>query len=159
MAASAGGLELATSLPISSPNAVCNGPAVAARRQQDAAFGGQIRMARRPGARRDSAPLLRKTPTIPILQIGIVAVLHMNRFLMFVFIAAGLWSLAVSADQADGWQIGPLARPSGTYPVITPNKDSLFRNPVDGKLVHWEALHTFNPAAMEIGRASCRERV
>lgn len=72
----------------------------------------------------------------------------MNRFLMFVFIAAGLWSLAVSADQADGWQIGPLARPSGTYPVITPNKDSLFRNPVDGKLVHWEALHTFNPAAI-----------
>ena len=32
--------------------------------------------------------------------------------------------------------------------MIAPNKDSLFRDPVDGKPVHWEALHTFNPAAI-----------
>src|ERR1035438_8267082 len=55
---------------------------------------------------------------------------------------------AVSADQAGRWQIEPFARPSGSSPVIAPNKASLFRNPVDGKRVHWEALHTFNPAAM-----------
>ena len=72
----------------------------------------------------------------------------MNRSSMFVLIAAGLWSAAVSADQADGWQIGSFTRPSGRNPVITPNKDSLFRNPMDGKPVHWEALHTFNPAAI-----------
>jgi predicted GH43/DUF377 family glycosyl hydrolase len=72
----------------------------------------------------------------------------MNRSLMFVLAAAGLWSAAVSADQAGRWQIEPFARPSGSSPVIAPNKASLFRNPVDGKPVHWEALHTFNPAAM-----------
>src|ERR1035441_10408303 len=81
-------------------------------------------------------------------QIGIVAVSDMNRSLMFVLAAAGLWSAAVSADQAGRWQIEPFARPSGSSPVIAPNKASLFRNPVDGKRVHWEALHTFNPAAM-----------
>src|ERR1035437_8853011 len=62
----------------------------------------------------------------------------MNRSSMFVLIAAGLWSAAVSADQADGWQIGPFTRPSGRNPVITPNKDSLFRNPADGKPGHCE---------------------
>ena len=67
---------------------------------------------------------------------------------MVVFIAAGLWPAAVSADRAEAWQIDRFTRPSGRNPVIAPNKDSLFRNPVDGKPVHWEALHTFNPAAI-----------
>jgi len=46
------------------------------------------------------------------------------------------------------WQIGPWVRPEGGNPVVTPNPASLFRNPVDGQPVHWEALHTFNPAAV-----------
>jgi predicted GH43/DUF377 family glycosyl hydrolase len=59
-----------------------------------------------------------------------------------------LTAVAVSACHAASWQIGPFVRPPGAVPVITPNKDSVFRNPVDGKVVHWEALHTFNPAAI-----------
>jgi len=61
---------------------------------------------------------------------------------------APLWLVAVSAGRAADWQIGPFIRPPDARPVITPNKDSLFRDPVSGKLVHWEALHTFNPAAI-----------
>jgi predicted GH43/DUF377 family glycosyl hydrolase len=72
----------------------------------------------------------------------------MKRFLMLVLTAAEIWSVAVSADPVVRWQIEPFARPPGAKPVITPNKDSLFRNPVDGQPVHWEALHTFNPAAI-----------
>ena len=72
----------------------------------------------------------------------------MNKWLKFVLAAAGLWSAAVFADDAAKWQIDAFARPASATPVIAPNKDSLFRNPVDGKPVHWEALHTFNPAAI-----------
>ena len=72
----------------------------------------------------------------------------MKRSLMCVLTAALLWSVAISADRVGKWRIGPFARPSGANPAIKPNKDSLFRNPVDGKPVHWEALHTFNPAAI-----------
>jgi len=50
--------------------------------------------------------------------------------------------------QAEGWVIGPFVRPPDAQPAIRPNKDSVFKNPVDGALVHWEALHTFNPAAI-----------
>ncbi len=45
------------------------------------------------------------------------------------------------------WQIGPFSRPV-TAPVILPNKASVFANPIDRTPVHWEALHTFNPAAV-----------
>jgi predicted GH43/DUF377 family glycosyl hydrolase len=44
--------------------------------------------------------------------------------------------------------------PFGTWtrpvdqPVIRPAKDTTFRDPVSGQTVHWQALHTFNPAAI-----------
>jgi len=64
---------------------------------------------------------------------------------MFVLMAA---AAAISAEQAVDWQIGPFERPSDAAPVIAPKKDSLFPDPMSGKPVHWEALHTFNPAAV-----------
>ena len=47
---------------------------------------------------------------------------------------------------AQSWQIGPFTRPLNA-PVITPNPSAVFADPISGKTVHWEALHTFNPAA------------
>ena len=49
---------------------------------------------------------------------------------------------------ASNWVIGPFQRPSDAKPVITPDKQATFTDPVSGKPVHWEALHTFNPAAV-----------
>src|SRR5208283_683109 len=72
----------------------------------------------------------------------------MNRSLKVVLAAAALCAAALFANQVASWQIGPFERPRGAAPVISPNQDSVFRNPVDGKQVHWEALHTFNPAAI-----------
>ena len=46
------------------------------------------------------------------------------------------------------WQIGPFVRPAGENPIIQPRPESTFVDPVLGKPVHWEALHTFNPAAI-----------
>ena len=74
----------------------------------------------------------------------------MTRSLTFLLAAAGLCAAiaALAARPPAAWSIGPFVRPAGGNPVIVPDKASVFRNPVDGKPVHWEALHTFNPAAI-----------
>jgi predicted GH43/DUF377 family glycosyl hydrolase len=46
------------------------------------------------------------------------------------------------------WMLGPFARPENAQPVITARPESAFADPILGKPVHWEALHTFNPAAI-----------
>src|SRR5277367_4468871 len=46
------------------------------------------------------------------------------------------------------WVIGPFTRPDTGNPVITPNQASSFDDPIRHTPVHWEALHTFNPAAI-----------
>ena len=51
---------------------------------------------------------------------------------------------------AQSWTIGPFTRPV-TAPVIRPDPASTFHDPKTGKDIHWEALHTFNPAAVVVG--------
>jgi len=46
------------------------------------------------------------------------------------------------------WQIGPFLRPANGNPVIEPRPSSTFQDPILHKQVHWEVLHTFNPAAI-----------
>ncbi len=46
------------------------------------------------------------------------------------------------------WMLGPFSRPEDAQPVITARPESVFDDPILGKPVHWEALHTFNPAAV-----------
>ncbi|WP_188552556.1 glycoside hydrolase family 130 protein [Edaphobacter dinghuensis] len=45
------------------------------------------------------------------------------------------------------WTIGPFHRPV-TTPVIMPNAQSVFFDPLRQQPVHWEASNTFNPAAI-----------
>lgn len=63
----------------------------------------------------------------------------------FLFISAG--SLPARAQGSDHWALGPFVRPVDA-PVISPNPSSLFTDPITNKPVAWEALHTFNPAAI-----------
>jgi predicted GH43/DUF377 family glycosyl hydrolase len=60
-------------------------------------------------------------------------------------------SVAVSAQSSakqSAWTIGPFTRPATGNPVIAPNPASTFDDPIRHAPVHWEALHTFNPAAI-----------
>ncbi|MGA2685387.1 MAG: glycoside hydrolase family 130 protein [Verrucomicrobiota bacterium] len=50
--------------------------------------------------------------------------------------------------QVPPWGLGPFIRPARANPIIAPNTDSIFDCPLSGKPVQWEALHTFNPAAV-----------
>ena len=52
-----------------------------------------------------------------------------------------------NANRVPLWQMGPFTRPVAA-PVISPNKSSLFDDPIRHSRVHWEALHAFNPAAV-----------
>jgi len=54
----------------------------------------------------------------------------------------------VACAQNPNWQIGPFTRPAEGNPVIAPRPDSTFTDPILKAPVQWEALHTFNPAAI-----------
>ena len=51
------------------------------------------------------------------------------------------------AQTQPDWAFGPFTRPVDE-PVIKPKPASVFNDPISKKPVHWEALHTFNPAAV-----------
>ena len=51
------------------------------------------------------------------------------------------------AAQPD-WTLGPFSRPDNPQPVIKPDPASVFNCPMRQAPVHWEAEHTFNPAAI-----------
>ena len=55
---------------------------------------------------------------------------------------------AGAAKKLPAWALGPFVRPLGVNPVISPDPASVFIEPIENKPVHWEALHTFNPAAV-----------
>ena len=57
------------------------------------------------------------------------------------------------ANQA--WMLGPFTRPENAQPVITAQPQSVFTDPILGKPVHWEALHTFNPGAIVSSTKVC----
>ena len=59
-----------------------------------------------------------------------------------------LWAASsLLAQSTQGWTWGPFVRPVDA-PIIEPNPKAVFTDPILGKPVHWEALHTFNPAAI-----------
>ena len=53
-----------------------------------------------------------------------------------------------ATTKAAAWVLGPFTRPENAQPVITARPESVFSDPILDKPVHWEALHTFNPAAV-----------
>jgi predicted GH43/DUF377 family glycosyl hydrolase len=57
-------------------------------------------------------------------------------------------AMALQAQKLQRWEIGPFARPASGNPVISPQPQATFADPIRKEPVHWEALHTFNPAAI-----------
>ena len=50
--------------------------------------------------------------------------------------------------QEKSWMLGPFQRPAAAQPTISPLPDSEFQDPMSGRLVKWESMATFNPAAI-----------
>jgi predicted GH43/DUF377 family glycosyl hydrolase len=67
----------------------------------------------------------------------------------------GVLAAAILAASATAWGQTPASwglrhfvRPGDVNPIITPRADSVFFCPMRQAQIHWEALHTFNPAAV-----------
>lgn len=69
--------------------------------------------------------------------------------LSVVFVLLLLWSYAAPGQtQGSDWRLSPFARPADSRPIILPQAEAVFLDPILRQEVHWEALHTFNPAAV-----------
>ncbi len=73
----------------------------------------------------------------------VTTVLKWTAQLVVLLGSAGAW-----AQGSEPWVIGPFARPASGNPVVSPNAASTFQDPIAKVGVQWEALHTFNPAAV-----------
>ncbi len=47
----------------------------------------------------------------------------------------------------ENWSFQPFNRPDAEVPIISPNANSTFLDPMSGQIINWEANDTFNPAA------------
>ncbi len=74
----------------------------------------------------------------------------MKRWMVVVALAcaAGLQAQTPATQPLEAWQIGPFVRPAEGNPAIAPRTDSRFTDPIAKTPIAWEALHTFNPAAV-----------
>lgn len=79
-------------------------------------------------------PVARRTPACLLL-------------IYVLLLAPARFAPAQAASPAD-WMVGPFVRPNDAMPVIQPDWNSVFDCPMRQKRIHWEAMHTFNPAAI-----------
>ncbi len=54
----------------------------------------------------------------------------------------------IPAVRAADYQLGPFHRPSNHRPIIVPNRQATFHDPITHRTVRWQYTHTFNPAAI-----------
>ena len=57
-------------------------------------------------------------------------------------------AMALEADPAQTWQLGPFVRPDGVNPIIKPDTNLVFACPMNNAPIEWAALNTFNPGAV-----------
>lgn len=84
-----------------------------------------------------------------VVSIGLRERKLVRKFSHHVLLPLGfLWATSsLLAQSTQTWTLGPFVRPVDA-PIIEPNPTAVFTDPILGKAVHWEALHTFNPAAI-----------
>ncbi|WP_354355908.1 glycoside hydrolase family 130 protein [Pedobacter sp. UYP30] len=71
---------------------------------------------------------------------------HLTAFLL-LSIAFGGCSEKTLTSKKQGWALGTFERPANPKPVILPNANTTFKDPMSGKVIKWESNDTFNPAA------------
>jgi beta-1,2-mannosidase len=65
-----------------------------------------------------------------------------------LFLALSLTLVGGSRADTGNWMLGPFTRPPDAAPIIKPNPAGVFDDPMSHQPIHWEATHTFNPAAV-----------
>lgn len=68
----------------------------------------------------------------------------MRKHLLFLLFLISLSAFA----QEKYWMLGPFQRPENALPIISPQANTTFQDPMSGRKVNWESMATFNPAAI-----------
>ncbi|MDB5005300.1 MAG: hypothetical protein JWQ34_3525 [Mucilaginibacter sp.] len=66
---------------------------------------------------------------------------------LFFLIFFAQISTAQDKNILPDWAFGGFTRPAGINPIISPDIDATFLDPMSKSTIHWEANDTFNPAA------------
>ncbi|MGB6973212.1 MAG: glycoside hydrolase family 130 protein [Terracidiphilus sp.] len=79
--------------------------------------------------------------------------MNMRRVWTAALVCAAMMLAQTGSAQSAGmygvsWVIGPFTRPAVGNPVVRPQPDATFMDPIAKKSIAWEALHTFNSAAV-----------
>jgi predicted GH43/DUF377 family glycosyl hydrolase len=79
---------------------------------------------------------------------------HMSRGYLLI----GAFAIAIAAcnnrssagikNEEGNWQLGPFSKVDSVNPVLVPDSNSTFEDPILNKEVRWEAKDVFNPAAI-----------
>lgn len=64
------------------------------------------------------------------------------------FFLLAAFALVLGAQAPAKWELGRFLRPPDVNPILSPRANSVFFCPMRKVPVHWEGLHTFNPAAI-----------
>ncbi|SFO65171.1 Predicted glycosyl hydrolase, GH43/DUF377 family [Algoriphagus ornithinivorans] len=59
-----------------------------------------------------------------------------------------LFAFGSAFSQEKSWMLGPFLRPNNAVPIISPDPESTFLDPMSQRTVFWESMATFNPAAI-----------
>lgn len=55
---------------------------------------------------------------------------------------------SAASNQQKGWMLGPFERFEDPQPIIQKDANTTFKDPVTGKMIKWQSMATFNPAAI-----------
>lgn len=70
-----------------------------------------------------------------------------DRRLLFFIVLFPFTSLVTAQQRLPSWALGPFIRPVNANPILSPDSQSVFFDPMSKKNVAWEAGDVFNPAA------------
>src|SRR5690606_35307176 len=66
----------------------------------------------------------------------------------FLLVLLSVVPFAQAQHRLPDWAFGPFVRPTGANPIISPNPESTFFDPMSKRNVAWEASDVFNPGAV-----------
>ncbi|WP_202409383.1 glycoside hydrolase family 130 protein [Hufsiella arboris] len=73
-------------------------------------------------------------------------------FVLLLFCGSEIDAQTLRTDSLPSWAFGGFVRPKDLNPIISPNENSRFPDPIQNKLVDWESNDTFNPGATKKGK-------
>lgn len=77
--------------------------------------------------------------------------IYVLRLLLLVFLFP-VTLLAIAQEELPAWAMGPFVRPANVNPIIVPDTQSVFFDPMRKQAVAWEAGDVFNPAAVVMNK-------